>query len=193
IDQLAFRVPRITIDRISRHVSGGVVPGSTASEHVIIAVDRAGEAAFLGAAGVGGVCCGRDGLEVGPGIKAIDFTPAVSRTHGISGSGLSRGNAVELIVCKSLRTACVQIVGDAVDVTSVFAGYGIDRVVDEVQGVAAGGRDFDFVRLEAGVEALGDVKTSERRRLADGHAAMITEDAPTHSTLANNFACATTF
>jgi hypothetical protein len=52
-----------------------------------------------------------------------------------------------LIVSEGLGAGGIKVVGDAVDMAGVFGGDGIDEIVSDVDGVAGGGRGFEFEGL----------------------------------------------
>jgi len=163
--QLTLAVPGVGVDAVVGGVAGKIV---RKAGKMIIAIRSFGEAAFLSAAGVTGVRRGGDGLQVAPGIEAKCFAPAVCGTGGMRGSGQRRDDAIELVVGESLRARGIEVVGDAVDVTGVMGGDGIDEVIGDVDGVATGRRCFEFVGLEATVVGMGEVEAGKGRGLADG-------------------------
>ena len=65
---------------------------------MVLTVGGLGEAAFLRASCVLRISDCTDGLQIAPGIDVVGFSPAVAWTGGESGSGLSRGDAIEGIV-----------------------------------------------------------------------------------------------
>src|SRR5260221_1056000 len=142
---------------------------------MIIAIGGLAEADFVRAAGVRRIRWLSELSEVAlcatswAIVKLIGCGPAVAGTGSERGGGLRGGNAIELVVGEGLRAGGVEIVGNAKDVAGIATVDGIDKIVSEIHGVAAGGRGLDFLRLQAGVISLKDVQAIEAR-MVDGHA-----------------------
>src|SRR5208283_5404836 len=155
--EVALGVPQVAVDAVVGGVAGEVVGKA---REMIVVVRGLGEAALLRAAGVSRVRGGGDGQQIPPGIYAVDFCPAFGGGGGIRGSGLRRGDAVELIVGEGLRTLVVYIVGDAHDV-AVVSGAQVE-IVAKVHGVAAGGGSLELQRLETVVVGVGEHKAASK-------------------------------
>lgn len=156
IGHLTFGIPGVTVNAIAGGVARCVV---TESGHAVAAISGLRKTTLLGAAGIGGIGCGRDGGQIGPCIERIRFSPAFRGTSGISGVGLRRRDAIELIVAERLRAGGIQIVRNGENVACVAAIHGISVAVGDVDGVSAGGGGLDLVGLEAIVESFCDIES----------------------------------
>src|SRR5207245_1348660 len=76
--------------------------------------------------------------------------------------------AVHLVVDEVLGAGAVEIVRNGVNVASAPKGHGIHKTVGDVDGVATGGRGFEFLGLQAVVINVSEVEAVEGGSLADG-------------------------